>query len=305
MARCAAAKALMAVAIDHHPDRQGARGFGGRRGAGVAIPQSRVAVASCCPAPYPEPLAAFIEDIGVPEVADSQREETGVLTWKDVIGSEKEQDYFKATLATVREEREAGKVIYPPATEVFNAFKLTELDSVKVVILGQDPYHGPDQAHGLCFSVLPGVRTPPSLVNIYKEMQRDLPGFVTPGHGFLESWATQGVLLLNTVLTVQAGMAHSHAHLGWETFTDRVIERINSHCQGVVFLLWGAHAQKKGRFIDRSRHHVLTAPHPSPLSAHRGFIGCGHFSEANRLLVQQGMSPIDWLSVCHHQPVPA
>ena len=184
------------------------------------------------------------------------------------------------------------------ATEVFNAFKLTELDSVKVVILGQDPYHGPDQAHGLCFSVLPGVRTPPSLVNIYKEMQRDLPGFVTPNHGFLESWAQQGVLLLNTVLTVQAGMAHSHAHLGWETFTDRVIERINSHCQGVVFLLWGAHAQKKGRFIDRARHHVLTAPHPSPLSAHRGFIGCGHFSEANRLLVQQGMSPIDWLSVC-------
>ena len=227
-----------------------------------------------------------------------------MLTWKDVIGSEKEQDYFKATLATVREEREAGKVIYPPATEVFNAFKLTELDSVKVVILGQDPYHGPDQAHGLCFSVLPGVRTPPSLVNIYKEMQRDLPGFVTLSHGFLESWATQGVLLLNTVLTVQAGMAHSHAHLGWETFTDRVIERINSHCQGVVFLLWGAHAQKKGRFIDRSRHHVLTAPHPSPLSAHRGFIGCGHFSEANRLLVQQGMSPIDWLSVCHSQPVP-
>lgn len=232
------------------------------------------------------------------EGVDSQREETGVLTWKDVIGSEKEQAYFMATLATVRAEREAGKVIYPPATEVFNAFKLTELDDVKVVILGQDPYHGPDQAHGLCFSVLPGVRTPPSLVNIYKEMQRDLPGFVTPNHGFLESWARQGVLLLNTVLTVQAGMAHSHAHLGWETFTDRVIERINAHCQGVVFLLWGAHAQKKGRFIDRSRHHVLSAPHPSPLSAHRGFIGCGHFSEANRLLVQQGRSPIDWLSVC-------
>ena len=142
-----------------------------------------------------------------------------MLTWSDVIGSEKEQDYFKSTLATVRAEREAGKVIYPPATDVFNAFKLTELDQVKVVILGQDPYHGPNQAHGLCFSVLPGVRTPPSLVNIYKEMQRDLPGFVTPNHGFLESWAKQGVLLLNTVLTVQAGQAHSHAHLGWETFT--------------------------------------------------------------------------------------
>ncbi|MFM1687210.1 uracil-DNA glycosylase [Aeromonas salmonicida] len=219
-------------------------------------------------------------------------------TWTDVIGSEKEQDYFKATLATVRSEREAGKVIYPPATEVFNAFKLTELDQVKVVILGQDPYHGPNQAHGLCFSVLPGVRTPPSLVNIYKEMQRDLPDFVTPNHGFLESWAQQGVLLLNTVLTVQAGMAHSHAHLGWETFTDRVIGQINASCQGVVFLLWGAHAQKKGRFIDRSRHHVLSAPHPSPLSAHRGFIGCGHFSETNRLLSQQGMSPINWHSVC-------
>ncbi len=242
-------------------------------------------VASCCLAPYPEPLAVLIEDIGV-------------RTWTDVIGSEKEQDYFKATLATVRSEREAGKVIYPPATEVFNAFKLTELDQVKVVILGQDPYHGPNQAHGLCFSVLPGVRTPPSLVNIYKEMQRDLPDFVTPNHGFLESWAQQGVLLLNTVLTVQAGMAHSHAHLGWETFTDRVIEQINASCQGVVFLLWGAHAQKKGRFIDRSRHHVLSAPHPSPLSAHRGFIGCGHFSETNRLLSQQGMSPINWHSVC-------
>ncbi|MGU5659371.1 uracil-DNA glycosylase [Aeromonas veronii] len=221
-----------------------------------------------------------------------------MLTWSDVIGSEKEQDYFKSTLATVRAEREAGKVIYPPATDVFNAFKLTELDQVKVVILGQDPYHGPNQAHGLCFSVLPGVRTPPSLVNIYKEMQRDLPGFVTPNHGFLESWAKQGVLLLNTVLTVQAGQAHSHAHLGWETFTDRVIEQINASCQGVVFLLWGAHAQKKGRFIDSQRHYVLTAPHPSPLSAHRGFIGCGHFSETNRLLEQQDKRPIEWKSVC-------
>ncbi|MGL5092204.1 MAG: uracil-DNA glycosylase, partial [Aeromonas sobria] len=172
------------------------------------------------------------------------------------------------------------------------------LDQVKVVILGQDPYHGPNQAHGLCFSVLPGVRTPPSLVNIYKELQRDLPDFVTPNHGFLESWAKQGVLLLNTVLTVQAGQAHSHSQLGWETFTDRVIEQINASCQGVVFLLWGAHAQKKGRFIDRQRHHVLTAPHPSPLSAHRGFIGCGHFTETNRLLEQQGKSQIEWKSVC-------
>lgn len=219
-------------------------------------------------------------------------------TWRDVLGAEKQQPYFQQTLATVKAERDAGHVIYPPAVDVFNAFKFTELADVKVVILGQDPYHGPNQAHGLCFSVLPGVRTPPSLVNIYKEMARDLPGFHTPNHGFLESWAHQGVLLLNTVLTVQAGMAHSHAHLGWETFTDKVIEVINENCEGVVFLLWGSHAQKKGRIIDRQRHHVLMAPHPSPLSAHRGFIGCGHFSEANRLLTGQGRTPINWHSVC-------
>lgn len=221
-----------------------------------------------------------------------------VQTWSDVLGAEKQQDYFQQTLAAVRAEREAGKIIYPPATEVFNAFKFTELGEVKVVILGQDPYHGPNQAHGLCFSVQHGVRIPPSLVNIYKELERDLPGFTAPGHGYLESWARQGVLLLNTVLTVQAGMAHSHANLGWETFTDRVIEALNTHRSGIVFLLWGSHAQKKGRFIDRARHHVLTAPHPSPLSAHRGFIGCGHFSQANRLLEQQEMAPIDWTSVC-------
>lgn len=219
-------------------------------------------------------------------------------TWRDVLGAEKQQPYFQQTLATVKAERDAGHVIYPPAADVFNAFKFTELADVKVVILGQDPYHGPNQAHGLCFSVLPGVRTPPSLVNIYKEMARDLPGFCTPNHGFLESWAHQGVLLLNTVLTVQAGMAHSHAHLGWETFTDKVIEVINENCEGVVFLLWGSHAQKKGRIIDRQRHHVLMAPHPSPLSAHRGFIGCGHFSEANRLLTGLGRTPINWHSVC-------
>ena len=211
---------------------------------------------------------------------------------------EKEQDYFKSTLATVRAEREAGKVIYPPATDVFNAFKLTELDQVKVVILGQDPYHGPNQAHGLCFSVLPGVRTPPSLVNIYKEMQRDLPGFVTPNHGFLESWAKQGVLLLNTVLTVQAGQAHSMPIWDGRPLpigsSSRSMPAVRAWCS----CLWGAHAQKKGRFIDRQRHYVLTAPHPSPLSAHRGFIGCGHFSETNRLLEQQDKSPIEWKSVC-------
>ncbi|WP_282176863.1 uracil-DNA glycosylase [Vibrio nereis] len=216
------------------------------------------------------------------------------LTWHDVIGAEKEQDYFQQTLAFVDAERNAGKVIFPPAQDVFNAFRATEFGDVKVVILGQDPYHGPNQAHGLCFSVLPGVKTPPSLVNMYKELAQDIDGFDIPQHGYLQHWAEQGVLLLNTVLTVEQGKAHSHAKTGWETFTDKVIEAINQHQSGVVFLLWGAHAQKKGRFIDRNKHHVLTAPHPSPLSAHRGFLGCKHFSQANELLVNQGMSPIDW-----------
>ncbi len=214
--------------------------------------------------------------------------------WADVIGVEKEQAYFKQTLAFVRQEREAGKLIYPPAADVFNAFKYTEFDQVRVVILGQDPYHGPQQAHGLCFAVQPGVATPPSLVNIYKELARDIPGFQIPPHGYLVSWAAQGVLLLNTVLTVEAGMAHSHAKLGWEQFTDRVIATLNAERSGIVFLLWGSHAQKKGQFIDRQKHHVLMAPHPSPLSAHRGFLGCGHFSETNRLLQAQGLSAIEW-----------
>ncbi|MBP8220333.1 MAG: uracil-DNA glycosylase [Aeromonadaceae bacterium] len=214
--------------------------------------------------------------------------------WADVIGVEKEQAYFKQTLAFVRQEREAGKLIYPPVADVFNAFKYTEFDRVRVVILGQDPYHGPRQAHGLCFSVQPGVATPPSLVNIYKELARDIPGFQIPSHGHLVSWAAQGILLLNTVLTVEAGMAHSHAKLGWEQFTDRVIAALNAERSGIVFLLWGSHAQKKGQFIDRQRHHVLMAPHPSPLSAHRGFLGCGHFSQTNRLLLAQGLPAIEW-----------
>lgn len=216
------------------------------------------------------------------------------LTWHDVIGAEKQQDYFKQTLAFVESERASGKVVYPPAKDVFNAFKSTEFGDVKVVILGQDPYHGPNQAHGLCFSVLPGVKTPPSLVNMYKELAQDIEGFDVPAHGYLQSWAEQGVLLLNTVLTVEQGQAHSHAKSGWETFTDRVIEAVNQHQSGVVFLLWGAHAQKKGRFIDRTKHFVLAGPHPSPLSAHRGFFGCRHFSQANQILIQQGLTPIEW-----------
>ncbi len=216
------------------------------------------------------------------------------LTWHDVIGIEKQQDYFQQTLRFVEAERNAGKTIYPPEEYVFNAFRATGFGDVKVVILGQDPYHGPNQAHGLCFSVLPGVKTPPSLVNMYKELAQDVKGFNIPQHGYLQSWAEQGVLLLNTVLTVEQGKAHSHSKTGWETFTDKVIEAINQHQSGVVFLLWGAHAQKKGRFIDRSKHHVLTAPHPSPLSAHRGFFGCKHFSQANHLLSEQGKAAIDW-----------
>lgn len=218
-------------------------------------------------------------------------------TWHDVIGSEKTQAYFKDTLAYVANERQKGKIIYPPQQDVFNAFRYTELADVKVVILGQDPYHGPGQAHGLSFSVLPGIKPPPSLVNMYKELENDIPGFKRPNHGYLLSWAQQGVLLLNTVLTVEQGNAHSHAHLGWETFTDKVIAAINEHREGVVFLLWGSHAQKKGRIIDTKRHHVLKAPHPSPLSAHRGFLGCGHFSQTNQLLQQQGLEAINWTPV--------
>ncbi len=219
---------------------------------------------------------------------------TQSLTWHDVIGKEKQQAYFQDTLSFVEAERQSGKVVFPPAQDVFNAFRATEFGDVKVVILGQDPYHGPNQAHGLCFSVLPGVKTPPSLVNMYKELAQDIEGFQIPLHGYLQSWSEQGVLLLNTVLTVEQGKAHSHSKSGWETFTDRVIEAINQHQSGVVFLLWGAHAQKKGRFIDRDKHHVLAGPHPSPLSAHRGFFGCRHFSQTNALLAQQGKSAIDW-----------
>ncbi|WP_315313169.1 uracil-DNA glycosylase [Pantoea vagans] len=219
------------------------------------------------------------------------------LTWHDVLAEEKEKPYFIETLKQVADERAAGVTVYPPQKDVFNAFRLTELGDVNVVILGQDPYHGPNQAHGLAFSVLPGVQVPPSLQNIYKELMQDIPGFQKPDHGFLESWAKQGVMLLNTVLTVEAGKAHSHARFGWETFTDNVIAAINQHCEGVIFLLWGSHAQKKGSIIDRKRHHVLQAPHPSPLSAHRGFFSSKHFSTTNELLSAAGKKPVDWTPV--------
>lgn len=215
-------------------------------------------------------------------------------TWRDMIGSEKAQPYFQHILQQVQQQRDSGKIIYPPKADVFNAFRYTEFDQVKVVILGQDPYHGPNQAHGLAFSVRPNVQIPPSLQNIYKELSQDITGFQIPNHGYLVDWAQQGVLLLNTVLTVEQGKAHSHANFGWETFTDHVIATLNQHTQGLVFLLWGSHAQKKGQFIDRQKHCVLTAPHPSPLSAHRGFFGCHHFSSTNQYLIQQGKTPINW-----------
>ncbi|MGS2719111.1 uracil-DNA glycosylase [Paraglaciecola aestuariivivens] len=218
----------------------------------------------------------------------------GKNSWQSFIAHEQQQSYFKQLTERVEQERAAGKSIFPAEQDVFNAFDITPLEQVKVVILGQDPYHGPNQAHGLCFSVLPGVKTPPSLKNIYKELAQDIEGFVIPQDGCLTQWAEQGVFLLNTVLTVEQGKAHSHAKLGWETFTDAVIAKINQDCQGVVFLLWGSHAQKKGAAIDRSTHHILSAPHPSPLSAHRGFLGCQHFSKTNQLLKQQGKQPIQW-----------
>ncbi len=214
-------------------------------------------------------------------------------TWTEAIGEEKTQPYFQHILQYVHQERLAGKIIYPPQNEVFNAFALTEFKDVKVVILGQDPYHGPNQAHGLSFSVKPGIAPPPSLLNMYKELAQDV-GFQIPSHGYLVEWAKQGVLLLNTVLTVEQSKAHSHANIGWETFTDKVIYQLNQHRENLVFLLWGSHAQKKGQFIDRQRHCVLTAPHPSPLSAHRGFLGCRHFSKTNTYLREKGIKEINW-----------
>ncbi|MDV5171674.1 uracil-DNA glycosylase [Photobacterium rosenbergii] len=218
-----------------------------------------------------------------------------VLSWQDVIDAERQKPYFQQVEQYVAAERSAGKVVYPPQEDVFNALEATPLSEVKVVILGQDPYHGPDQAHGLSFSVRPGVKVPPSLANMYKELVADIDGFVPPSHGYLQSWAEQGVLLLNTVLTVEQGNAHSHAKIGWETFTDRLIEVIDQHCDGVVFLLWGAHAQKKGKKIDTERHHVLRSAHPSPLSAYRGFFGCKHFSQTNQLLNQMNKPTVNWL----------
>jgi uracil-DNA glycosylase len=214
-------------------------------------------------------------------------------SWLRVVGSEFDQPYMEQLKAFLQAEKRAGKVIYPPANLWFNALDTTPFEQVKVVILGQDPYHGPGQAHGLCFSVLPGVAPPPSLINIFKELQDDL-GIAPSGHGCLQHWAENGVLLLNSVLTVERGRAASHQGRGWERFTDACVAHLNRDREGLVFLLWGSYAQRKGALIDRSRHCVLEAPHPSPLSAHRGFFGCRHFSRANEYLQARGAAPVDW-----------
>lgn len=214
-------------------------------------------------------------------------------SWRTPLEAEFASPYMQALKRFLEGEKASGKRIFPKGAEYFRALDLTPLDRVKVVILGQDPYHGEGQAHGLCFSVKPGVRTPPSLVNIYKELQSDL-GIARAGHGFLEHWARQGVLLLNSVLTVEMARAASHQGQGWEKFTDAVVRLVNQQAQPVVFMLWGAYAQRKAGFVDASRHLVLKAAHPSPLSAHNGFLGCGHFSKANAFLAEHGREPIDW-----------
>lgn len=214
-------------------------------------------------------------------------------SWLSQLSNELKKDYMLSLFAFIDAERKSGKTIYPAENQVFAALNMTALETVKVVILGQDPYHGPNQAHGLSFSVPQGEKVPPSLRNIYKELSGDL-GLRVPTHGFLKSWAEQGVLLLNSVLTVRQAEAGSHQGKGWETFTDAIIDSVNREQSGVVFMLWGAYAQKKGSVIDTERHLVLKASHPSPLSAHRGFLGCQHFSRANTYLKALDCTPINW-----------
>lgn len=214
-------------------------------------------------------------------------------TWLEQIQGEFEKDYMKKLREFLIAEKQQHKTIYPHSKNTFAAFNATPFDQIKVVILGQDPYHGPGQAHGLCFSVQEGIPLPPSLINIYKEIQSDL-GITMSRSGLLEPWAKQGVFLLNSTLTVAASQAGSHQGKGWEEFTDRAIALLNEQKEHLVFMLWGSYAQKKGAFIDKNKHLVLKAPHPSPLSAHRGFFGCKHFSQANAYLEQHGQTAIDW-----------
>ena len=212
--------------------------------------------------------------------------------WDDILKDEFDKQYYLALREFLIKEYKSH-LIYPDKYKIFEALKLTDYEDVKIVILGQDPYHGPNQAHGLAFSVSLGVPIPPSLLNIYKELERDM-NFRIPNHGYLVDWSKQGVLLLNTALTVRAGMANSHRGKGWEVFTDQVIRLLSLREKPMVFLLWGKNAAEKETLIDTSKHLVLKAPHPSPLSAHRGFLGCGHFSKANEFLIKNSIAPINW-----------
>ena len=214
-------------------------------------------------------------------------------SWKNALNSEFEKDYFKNLTEFVRNEYLSGKTIYPAAKNIFNAFNLCPVDKVKVVIIGQDPYHEPGQAHGLCFSVESGVDLPPSLVNIYKEIESDI-GHKSKTNGDLTYWASQGVLLLNSTLTVRAHVAASHAGYGWETFTDAVIRTVAQTQKNIVYMLWGSFAQKKAEIVNKDENLILCSAHPSPLSAYRGFFGNHHFSRANEYLIQHGKKPIDW-----------
>ncbi len=215
------------------------------------------------------------------------------MEWKTLLAPEKEKPYFKGILAFLKQARANGKIIYPAQSDIFNAIKYTAFSDVKVVIVGQDPYHNPGQAHGLSFSVKPGIQPPPSLVNIFKELKNDC-GIDIPNHGCLEKWASLGVLLLNATLTVEENKPQSHAEIGWQQFTDTIIQHLNHHPEKIIYLLWGSHAQKKRDLIDSKKHIILTAPHPSPLSAHRGFLGCKHFSKTNEFLKKAGRIPVDW-----------
>lgn len=214
--------------------------------------------------------------------------------WLAVLEEEFEKDYMKNLKTFLLEEKEKGFHVYPKGADIFNALNITPFNKVKVVILGQDPYHGINQAHGLSFSVQKGIATPPSLKNIYKELETDIEGFKTPQHGNLVPWAEQGVLLLNATLTVRASEAGSHQNRGWEIFTDEIIKSLSEKREHIVFLLWGKYAQQKAALIDQKKHYVLTAAHPSPFSAYNGFFGSKHFSKANQLLVQNNLMPIDW-----------
>lgn len=237
-----------------------------------------------------EPMRDMVREFGYPSTSSTV---TSKLKWKDILAEERTKEYFQTILSFIETERRAGKIVYPENEDIFNALKLTELSDVKAVIIGQDPYHGPGQAHGLCFSVKPGIPLPPSLKNIFKELASDLGCPLpqnNPPNGSLEAWARQGVLLLNTVLTVEHGSPESHAKIGWQRFTDLVIKAVNEHRSGVVFLLWGAHAQRKAELIDKTKHHIIKSAHPSPLSASRGFLGSKPFSKTNQLLA----SPIKW-----------